>query len=191
MPITVSIQHTGHLNKNMVPLQAWPLSARWRQICSAHLCTPPALPTPVCSLKIHNCCVIKFTFLCSCCAHHPLFHFMYIIEIMWLFCHLNSPSSYVPWAFALWSPPILQLMYRVGQNRIYTHTVYDRIFDDFPARNTVYTPYTYGSGQPYSCIYLQEVWFVWSHSLFDVYPFFMCRWFLLCAPPTPPKHVHT
>jgi len=37
---------------------------------------------------------------------------------------------------------------RVGQNRIYTP--YDRIFDDFPAKNTVYTPYIYGSGQPYT-----------------------------------------
>ena len=40
--------------------------------------------------------------------------------------------------------------------RIITHmtygglakTVYDRIFGDFPAKNTVYTPYIYGSGQP-------------------------------------------
>ena len=32
--------------------------------------------------------------------------------------------------------------------RIYT--VYDRIFDGFPAKHTVYTPYIYGSGQPYS-----------------------------------------
>ena len=33
----------------------------------------------------------------------------------------------------------------------YSHiyTVYDRIFGDFPAKNTVYTPYIYGSGQPY------------------------------------------
>ena len=28
--------------------------------------------------------------------------------------------------------------------------MYDRIFDDFPAKNTVYTPYIYGSGQPYT-----------------------------------------
>jgi len=34
-------------------------------------------------------------------------------------------------------------MHRVGQNGIYTHTVYDRIFGDFPAKNTVYTPYIY------------------------------------------------
>jgi hypothetical protein len=30
---------------------------------------------------------------------------------------------------------------KVGQNRIYTP--YDRIFGDFPAKNTVYTPYIY------------------------------------------------
>ena len=29
------------------------------------------------------------------------------------------------------------------------YTVYDRIFGDFPAKNTVYTPYIYGSGQLY------------------------------------------
>jgi hypothetical protein len=33
---------------------------------------------------------------------------------------------------------------------MYTHTIYDRIFGDFPAKITVYTPYIYGSGQPYS-----------------------------------------
>jgi hypothetical protein len=26
--------------------------------------------------------------------------------------------------------------------------VYDRVFGDFPAKNTVYTPYKYGSGHP-------------------------------------------
>ena len=42
-------------------------------------------------------------------------------------------------------------MVRVGQNRIYvyTYTVFDRISGDFPAKNTVCTPYVYGSGQPY------------------------------------------
>jgi len=39
-------------------------------------------------------------------------------------------------------------IFRVGQNRIYTP--YDRILLDFPAKNTVYTPYIYGSGQPYT-----------------------------------------
>ena len=32
----------------------------------------------------------------------------------------------------------------------YMYIIYDRIFDDFPAKNTVYTPYIYGSGQPYT-----------------------------------------
>ena len=27
--------------------------------------------------------------------------------------------------------------------------MHDRIFGDFPAKNTVYTPYIYGPGQPY------------------------------------------
>ena len=33
---------------------------------------------------------------------------------------------------------------------LYIYNVYDRILDDFPAKNTVYTPYIYGSGQPYN-----------------------------------------
>jgi len=40
----------------------------------------------------------------------------------------------------------------------YNYTVYDRIFGDFPAENTVFTPYIYIyiiyiyiSGQPYKC----------------------------------------
>ena len=32
----------------------------------------------------------------------------------------------------------------------YIYTVYDRIFGDFPAKDSVYAPYIYGSGQPYS-----------------------------------------
>jgi hypothetical protein len=42
---------------------------------------------------------------------------------------------------------MLQPKSRVGQNRIYIYAVYDRIFDGFPAKNTVYIPYIYGSGQ--------------------------------------------
>jgi len=36
--------------------------------------------------------------------------------------------------------PYLLLITRIGQNRI---------FGDFPAKNTVYALYIYGSGQPY------------------------------------------
>jgi len=39
---------------------------------------------------------------------------------------------------------------------VYIYTVYDRIFVDFPAKNTVYTPYIYiyiyGSGQLYKYV---------------------------------------
>ena len=42
----------------------------------------------------------------------------------------------------------------VGWPKPYTHTVYDRVFGDFPAKNTVYTTYMYGSGQPYTCVFL-------------------------------------
>jgi len=42
---------------------------------------------------------------------------------------------------------------RVDQNRIHTpYTEYDRILGDFPAKNTVYTPYIYGSGQRYEYV---------------------------------------
>ena len=50
----------------------------------------------------------------------------------------------------LWSPyassdlPCLQ-----GWLESYIYTVYDRIYGDFPAKNTVYTPYIYGYGQLY------------------------------------------
>jgi len=40
-------------------------------------------------------------------------------------------------------------VYTKGWPESYICTVYDRIFGNFPAKNTVYTPYTYGSGQPY------------------------------------------
>jgi hypothetical protein len=39
----------------------------------------------------------------------------------------------------------------------YIYTVYDCIFGDFPAKTTVYTPYIYGSGQPYTCAKWQTV----------------------------------
>jgi hypothetical protein len=47
----------------------------------------------------------------------------------------NSQSKYNKTSCAL-----------VGQNRIYT--VNDRIFGDFPAQNTAYTPCLYGYDQP-------------------------------------------
>jgi len=34
----------------------------------------------------------------------------------------------------------------VGQNRMYA--LYMTVFGGFPAKSTVHTPYTYGSGQP-------------------------------------------
>jgi hypothetical protein len=40
-------------------------------------------------------------------------------------------------------------IYRLAR-LVYIYTVYDRIFGEFPAQNTVYTPYIYGSGQPYT-----------------------------------------
>ena len=37
----------------------------------------------------------------------------------------------------------------VGWPELYICTVYDRIFGDFPAKTSVYTPSIFGSGQPY------------------------------------------
>ena len=39
---------------------------------------------------------------------------------------------------------------------VYIYTVYDRIFGDFPAKNTAYTPYIYCPCQPKSSIPLQH-----------------------------------
>ena len=36
----------------------------------------------------------------------------------------------------------------IGWPELYMYTVFDRIFGDFPAKTTVYTPYMHGSGQP-------------------------------------------
>jgi hypothetical protein len=44
---------------------------------------------------------------------------------------------------------LTKLIYAQGWPEPYMYSVYDRIFGDFPAKNTVYTPYIYGSGQPY------------------------------------------
>ena len=39
--------------------------------------------------------------------------------------------------------------YVQGWPEPYIYTVYDRIFWELPANNNVFTPYIYGSGQPY------------------------------------------
>jgi hypothetical protein len=33
---------------------------------------------------------------------------------------------------------------------VYTHTIHDRVFGNFPAENTVYTPHIHGFGHPYT-----------------------------------------
>ena len=47
----------------------------------------------------------------------------------------------------LWEESLGMNITRVGQNHKYT--VYDRVWGEFPAKNTVYTPYIYNSGQPW------------------------------------------
>ena len=44
-------------------------------------------------------------------------------------------------------------VYKLGWPKPYIYTVYDCIFGGFPAKNTVYTPYIYGFGQPYVQVY--------------------------------------
>ena len=51
----------------------------------------------------------------------------------WVPCQTPRPQN------ARWGPKTCA--YRVGQDCIYIHTMYDGIFCDFPANNTVYTPY--------------------------------------------------
>ena len=60
---------------------------------------------------------------------------------IWHLCHLYAEDLY---AEDLSAPSIVHL--RIIE---LARTVYDRIFGDFPAKNTVYKPYMYGSGQPY------------------------------------------
>ena len=54
------------------------------------------------------------------------------------------------------------------------YTVYDRIFGDFPAKNTVYALYMYSSGQPNKCLrlarttlcfYTVSIWFLAGKAL--------------------------
>jgi len=44
--------------------------------------------------------------------------------------------------------PVIVDALGVGLARLYICTVYDRIFGEFPAKNTVHIPYIYGLGQP-------------------------------------------
>jgi len=76
-----------------------------------------------CSLFPKSICGINSTFLC---LRMTIYRKVPVLRAFW---SCNTP--------------------RVGQNHIYyVCTVYDRVFGDFPAKNTVYTPYKYGSGHP-------------------------------------------
>jgi hypothetical protein len=44
-----------------------------------------------------------------------------------------------------------------GWPELHICTVYDRISGDFPAKNTVYTPYIYGSGRAHSPAIVQPL----------------------------------
>jgi hypothetical protein len=45
-------------------------------------------------------------------------------------------------------PLLAHTQHEQGWPEFYIYTVYDCIFGDFPAKNTEYTPYIYGSDQP-------------------------------------------
>jgi hypothetical protein len=73
----------------------------------------------------------------------------------------NRPGNATHWPSAaqIWSAliPVRNqtcleyiYIYQKGWPEPYICTVYNRIFGDFPAKNTAHTPYIYGSGQPYS-----------------------------------------
>ena len=69
---------------------------------------------------------------------------------------MNSHFPFMPCIFHASASHICM----VGQNRIHLYTVHDRKSGDFPANNTVYSPYVYiyiyGSGQPYTCVHARE-----------------------------------
>jgi hypothetical protein len=69
---------------------------------------------------------------------------------------LHAPSDHMHLSTTLIAFVIgnlLSLLTRIiceeGWPEPYIYTVYDRIYGEFPAKSTVYTPYIYGSGQPY------------------------------------------
>jgi len=56
-------------------------------------------------------------------------------------------EEYISWVAVCGECPYST--YILGWPEPYICTVYDRIFGNFPAKNTIYRPYIYGSGQPY------------------------------------------
>ena len=77
-------------------------------------------------------------------------------------CGYPCVCVYVPGCVLAWisvpKRPQCDLCARadIGWPEPYIYAVYGRIFDEIPAKNTVYTPYTYGSGQPNSVGQLVE-----------------------------------
>ena len=62
----------------------------------------------------------------------------------------------------------------------YVYAVYDCIFGEFPAKNTVHAPYMYGSGQPYIHALLHHVVLRNGHPPYvsptvSCTPFFTCQ----------------
>jgi hypothetical protein len=49
-------------------------------------------------------------------------------------------------------------------SELYIYTIYDRIFGDFPAKNTVDAPCIYGYGQPFIFVYVRGCMYVCMHA---------------------------
>ena len=67
-------------------------------------------------------------------------------------CTTDGRTMYHNWG---WPEPCIYTaydrvpyIYTVYDRIPYIYTAYDRTYGEFPAKNTVYTPYIYGSGQP-------------------------------------------
>jgi hypothetical protein len=74
---------------------------------------------------------------------------------------------------------LMEFVHVWGWPEPYIHTVYGRIFGDFPAQNTVFKPYIYiyiyGSGQPFSCALSRlVVYTVLSSPCCEYYACFFC-----------------
>jgi len=50
-------------------------------------------------------------------------------------------------------PKVLYAIYIGLARTVYIYAVHARMFGNFPGKNTVYTPYIYGSGPPYIYTY--------------------------------------
>jgi len=104
----------------------------------------PATNAPFSQMKTlhsNNTCTVVANFICTAAQNQGpcVAKGIASTACICIFSHCSVPTA---------TPNYGTIIFRVGQPKPYIYTVYDRIFGDFPAKNTVYTPYIYGSGQP-------------------------------------------